>query len=248
MIFLLLASTLFAGDVAVKGYTRKDGTYVKGHMRSSRDGSVSNNWSTAGNINPYTLKVGTKHNSSGWAPPTNFRGIPPSAGVHYDHGRVKDPDGYTSFYSLQFVETSPYSLPAEELSISCSKDSHGRKATMFSIFWPYYRHNKSSLKSVTISFIGYDYSDNKLKVIGEIHSNEVYFHRASKNRRPGYSTYFISTLPSPGYPKKSRYTKDVHQLLRQSISIKINDSDGEVKYGSVKSYLDHWLEPKCSNL
>lgn len=50
----------FAKDVYVQGYTRKDGTYVQPHYRSAPDGNFNNNWSTEGNINPYTGEVGTK--------------------------------------------------------------------------------------------------------------------------------------------------------------------------------------------
>jgi hypothetical protein len=45
------------GSVSVKGYTRKDGTYVAPHMRSAPDGNPYNNWSYPGNTNPYTGKV-----------------------------------------------------------------------------------------------------------------------------------------------------------------------------------------------
>jgi hypothetical protein len=48
------------GSVSVKGYTRKDGTYVQPHNRSAPDGRFNNNWSTKGNVNPYTGKEGTK--------------------------------------------------------------------------------------------------------------------------------------------------------------------------------------------
>jgi hypothetical protein len=50
-----------SGDVYVKGYFRKDGTYVPPHYRSDPDGNLQNNWSTYGNVNPYTGKVGTQH-------------------------------------------------------------------------------------------------------------------------------------------------------------------------------------------
>jgi len=43
--------------VPVKGYYRKDGTYVKPHYRSNPDGNPYNNWSFPGNTNPYTGKV-----------------------------------------------------------------------------------------------------------------------------------------------------------------------------------------------
>lgn len=44
----------------VGGYTKKDGTIVKGHDRSTKDGTKDNNWSTKGNTNPETGKPGTK--------------------------------------------------------------------------------------------------------------------------------------------------------------------------------------------
>ena len=47
------------GPVAVQGYYRSNGTYVAPHMRSAPDGDFGNNWSTSGNINPYTGKEGT---------------------------------------------------------------------------------------------------------------------------------------------------------------------------------------------
>lgn len=48
-----------AGDVFVQGYFRNNGTYVQPHYRSQADGNVWNNWSTKGNVNPYTGEVGT---------------------------------------------------------------------------------------------------------------------------------------------------------------------------------------------
>lgn len=55
-----LVGTADAGDTRVRGYTRQDGTYVQPHMRSAPDGNRSNNWSTQGNVNPYTGKPGTR--------------------------------------------------------------------------------------------------------------------------------------------------------------------------------------------
>ena len=46
-------------QVKVKGYYRKDGTYVKPHYRSNPDGNPYNNWSYPGNTNPYTGKTAT---------------------------------------------------------------------------------------------------------------------------------------------------------------------------------------------
>lgn len=42
------------GSVSVKGYTRKDGTYVAPHTRSAPDSNPHNNYSMPGNYNPNT--------------------------------------------------------------------------------------------------------------------------------------------------------------------------------------------------
>jgi hypothetical protein len=44
----------------VSGYTKKDGTHVATHDRSTKDATTNNNWSTKGNVNPETGKAGTK--------------------------------------------------------------------------------------------------------------------------------------------------------------------------------------------
>jgi hypothetical protein len=50
----------------VNGYYRWDGTYVIGHFRTNPDDSFWNNWSSYGNVNPYTGRVGTKR-PPGWS-------------------------------------------------------------------------------------------------------------------------------------------------------------------------------------
>ena len=94
-----LATTLFClmvsdatAQVRVRGYTRKDGTYVKPHYRSRPDGNFHNNWSTAGNVNPYTGKVGT-------------RTQPPDG---YGRGRYRSSYGSSS-YGRTFSGSNPYS-------------------------------------------------------------------------------------------------------------------------------------------
>ena len=46
-----------AGRVRVRGYYRKDGTYVKPHYRSAPDGNPYNNYSYPGNYNPNTGRI-----------------------------------------------------------------------------------------------------------------------------------------------------------------------------------------------
>jgi hypothetical protein len=57
-LLILVTSSCFA-DEYVRGYTRKDGTYVNPYTRSSSDSSYNNNYSTSPNVNPYTGQRGT---------------------------------------------------------------------------------------------------------------------------------------------------------------------------------------------
>jgi len=59
-IIISFFSSLAFADSYVNGYTKKDGTYVQGYTRSSPDSTNWNNYSTQGNVNPYTGYEGTK--------------------------------------------------------------------------------------------------------------------------------------------------------------------------------------------
>lgn len=48
-----------AADQYVNGYYRRDGTYVQPYHRSAPDNNFNNNYSSQGNINPYTGQEGT---------------------------------------------------------------------------------------------------------------------------------------------------------------------------------------------
>lgn len=68
LLLLLFVPKVYADDW-VNGYYRKNGTYVQGHYRSSSNDTASDNWSTKGNINPYTGKAGTKNSSYDYLSP-----------------------------------------------------------------------------------------------------------------------------------------------------------------------------------
>lgn len=78
--------TTVSAQVYVQGYTTKNGTYVAPHYRSSPDSSVLNNWSTRGNVNPYTGQVGTRNPYSSY-----------------------NPNGYSSYGNYPNPYSSPYS-------------------------------------------------------------------------------------------------------------------------------------------
>ncbi|MCX6898928.1 MAG: hypothetical protein NT105_09525 [Verrucomicrobia bacterium] len=56
---LALATPAFAqGQHYVQPCTRSNGSYVQGHYQTNPDHSFGNNWSTRGNVNPYTGQEG----------------------------------------------------------------------------------------------------------------------------------------------------------------------------------------------
>lgn len=57
---LMLISSIALADVYVNGYYKSNGTYVEPYYRSNPDGNQYNNWSTKGNVNPYTGQPGYK--------------------------------------------------------------------------------------------------------------------------------------------------------------------------------------------
>jgi len=63
--FLFTATLSFAqSTVYVSGHTKSNGTYVQPHYRTTPNKTVRDNYSTKGNINPYTGNLGAKSNYS----------------------------------------------------------------------------------------------------------------------------------------------------------------------------------------
>lgn len=75
---LFIAAFLFTGyfgfsqQVYVSGYTKSNGTYVQGHYRTAPNNTVNDNWSTRGNVNPYTGKSGYKPRENSYTPPKTY--------------------------------------------------------------------------------------------------------------------------------------------------------------------------------
>ena len=67
-------------DVSVKGYYKQNGTYVQPHRRSDPNSTTRDNWSTKGNVNPYTGKRGTRYNRGS----TDYN----SGGRNYNNGGI----------------------------------------------------------------------------------------------------------------------------------------------------------------
>ena len=91
---LLVFSTLtFArgghggGSVHVNSYVRSNGTFVQAHYRTSPNNTRADNYSTVGNVNPYTGKKGTHRDyyevHTIYQPSNNSAGVQPIT-YYYD--------------------------------------------------------------------------------------------------------------------------------------------------------------------
>jgi hypothetical protein len=54
------SGTVNSQNHTVSGYTRHDGTHVNSYHATNPNATRNDNYSTAGNVNPYTGKAGTK--------------------------------------------------------------------------------------------------------------------------------------------------------------------------------------------
>lgn len=81
---LVLSATSFAASAQqyVSGYTKADGTYVQGYYRSTPNNTKLDNYSTRGNVNPYTGQQGTinPYTQPTYTPPV--RSVAPSVPVY----------------------------------------------------------------------------------------------------------------------------------------------------------------------
>jgi hypothetical protein len=59
MLSLIAAPAFAQGTVAVRGHVTRDGVYVAPSVRTAPNSTTTDNWSSKGNVNPYTGKVGT---------------------------------------------------------------------------------------------------------------------------------------------------------------------------------------------
>lgn len=84
------SSAVLAGS-SVNGYVRKDGTYVAPHYQTAPNASKYDNYSSQGNINPFTGQRGAERNEFSNPSATNRKN--PSYNA-YDNDNDGVPNGY----------------------------------------------------------------------------------------------------------------------------------------------------------
>jgi hypothetical protein len=122
-IVLALVSTFsFAqSHVWVNGHTRSNGSQVTGHYRTSQDYTKNNNWSTIGNVNPYTGKAGTLPGDSGYKTYTSS-----SSYSTYKTPTYTTPTYTTPVYSTPVYTTPVYSTPVYSTPVYKTRTTYYR--------------------------------------------------------------------------------------------------------------------------
>ncbi|PEJ32291.1 hypothetical protein CN689_14270 [Peribacillus butanolivorans] len=92
----------------VHGYLKKDGTYVRSHFRSDADNSFYNNYSTYGNINPFTGERGTRLSPNVSSSHSIY--------LNYIYSNLYDDDTYEYESVSTPTQNIEYSEPKEELT------------------------------------------------------------------------------------------------------------------------------------
>jgi len=105
--FTFFATLAMAGSTTVRGYTRKNGTYVESYQRTTPDSSRTNNYSYPGNYNPNTDSYTPRSNS----PRENY----PSNPNPYDKP-TSSSSGFGNYNSGK--SSSSYSFGSEKKSDS----------------------------------------------------------------------------------------------------------------------------------
>lgn len=103
LLFIFCISIAYAGDVKVRGYYRKDGTYVRPHHRSSPDGDVSNNYGSPS----YQQQQQYKHYQE--LPSYNYDYD--NDGIKNQYDRDDDNDGASDNYDSRPYNSKIYSQP-----------------------------------------------------------------------------------------------------------------------------------------
>ena len=145
------AQTKKPTDVYVKPYTRKDGVKVKGHYRTAPNYTNRDNFSTKGNVNPYTGKKGIvnpDNNRLNYSGSNNYSTY--DGQYYYNYGSYRELGvtgvsiGLLNFVNNEFTTYSPFNSIKVDLFLS---------NYLFGIGYSYgetsYSHNKASISGFT---------------------------------------------------------------------------------------------------
>ncbi|MBK8330148.1 MAG: hypothetical protein IPL09_11940 [Bacteroidetes bacterium] len=136
-------------QVHVKGYFRKNGTFVESHYRSNPDGILSNNWSYPGNVNPYTGKVAPGNSNSTRQNSSNYITYPNGTS---SNGKNKYSNDNSSYYKSRYKQNSKMYNVQGRIYSYC---------TITILSW-----NFANISNSCVKYSNYPINDDKNYIIG----------------------------------------------------------------------------------
>jgi hypothetical protein len=142
--FLSSLNSFSQKTTQVKSYYRSNGTYVESHYRTTPNYTRDDNFSTIGNINPYTGVYGTKEgglnssyysSSSSYSMPCNYYSAPTFSNS-YSLPTYSLPS-YNSINSSLYTTPSFYSTPSYSIPNYNSINSSLYSTTKLYTYWQY---------------------------------------------------------------------------------------------------------------
>ncbi|CEG31464.1 hypothetical protein [Peribacillus simplex] len=220
--FSALMSVSFSNSVDaatyVKGYFKKNGTYVSPHFRSDADSSFYNNYSTYGNINPFTGERGTKLSPN----MSNSHYIY----LSYIYSNLFDENEYENVSAPIRVEQ--YAEPKEELTKeeykANNKDFYGFKESTEDIHTAFVSSTNNTVKNHSV--------DDDLSRIIEEFKAEVEKHEVGGQ----YESARIGLVEELGLMQDhiQSGTVDYEELSLQIESIELNYQDVLIVYNRIE--------------
>lgn len=136
IIAFLFTTALSFAQVSVKGCYRSNGTYVQPHQRTAPNNTRNDNWTTEGNVNPYTGKAGTlprdgyssknTSSTSSYGTPAYKSTYTPSTSKDYSSSSSYTTPTYSpSTYSPSTYSPSTYSTPSYNIAPVIQTGSRG---------------------------------------------------------------------------------------------------------------------------
>lgn len=119
--FLFTTAFSFA-QVSVRGYYRSNGTYVQAHQRTYPNYTRNDNYSTVGNVNPYTGKAGTVPRDGYTSTRTSSTYNTPTS---YSSSSYSTPTYSSSYSSSAYTMPTTYSTPSYSSSNTIYTGSRG---------------------------------------------------------------------------------------------------------------------------
>jgi len=195
---------------------------VQPHYRSAPDGNFYNNWSTKGNVNPYTGVPGTRV-----TPPANYGGsvFPSTSGIETDWESSAKKRALNEMESLGWTLKNPDAVSWTDVNDAVSRIKKANDVKRLGVDVDWQKHGFSELydfefrikKAQDLKSLGLDY-DWRKHSFSDLYDVEVRYKKAGDLKRLGYDFDWKQWSFSDMYDAETRINK-ARQLKQLGLDV-----------------------------